>query len=294
MADLGYAKRASDRREGRQMRSLSAYQRIVPYLLRRKSEAACSISDSVEVSGIEQWLRQKRAEGWTGLGFIHLLVAAYVRTVSMRPGINRFISGRRLYARNEVQVVLSVKRGSSSGASETCVKVAFSPTDTVFDVYRRLSEAVDGVKADVTVSEPEHIAGQLMRLPRFLVRLVTAVARFLDYFDWLPAGWLEASPFHGSLNVIDMGSLGVVPVQQALPDLGNIPCSISFGARRKVRELTAEGETREFHYVDYRVTCDGRIVDSYYYASALKCLKFFMKNPAHLELPPEAVEDDVN
>ena len=47
MADLGYAKRASDRREGRQLRSLSAYQRIVPFLLRRKAEAACSISDSV-------------------------------------------------------------------------------------------------------------------------------------------------------------------------------------------------------------------------------------------------------
>ena len=294
MADLGYAKRASDRREGRQLRSLSAYQRIVPFLLRRKAEAACSISDSVEVSGIERWIRQKRAEGWTGLGFIHLLVAAYVRTVSMRPGINRFISGRRLYARNEVQVVLSVKRGASSGASETCVKVSFSPTDTVFDVYRRLSEAVDGVKAEVTLSEPEHISDRLMRLPRFLARAVLAVARALDYFDWLPSGWLEASPFHASLMVTDMGSLGVVPVQQSLPDLGNIPCAISFGARRKVRELSPEGEITEGHYVDYRITCDGRIVDSYYFASALKCLKYFMKYPAHLELPPEAVEDDVN
>ena len=294
MADLGYAKRASDRREGRQIRSLSAYQRIMPYLLRRKSEAACSISDSVEVSGIEQWLRQKRAEGWTGLGFIHLLVAAYVRTVSMRPGIHRFISGRRLYARNEVQVVLSVKRGSSSGASETCVKVAFSPTDTVFDVYRRLSEAVDGVKADVTVSEPEHIAGQLMRLPRFLVRLVLAVARALDYFDWLPRSWLDASPFHGSLTVLDMGSLGQLPAECPLPDTGNMACALSFGTKRKVREPDDAGALAERSYVDYRISCDGRITDSYYFASAVKCLKYFLKNPAHLELPPEAIAEDVN
>jgi len=294
MADLGYAKRASDRREGRQLRSLSAYQRLIPYLLRRRSEAQCSVTDSLEVSGVEQWLRQKRAEGWAGLGFIHLLVAAYVRTVSMRPGINRFVSGRRLYARNEVQVVLSVKRGASSSASETSVKVSFSPTDTVFDVYRRLSEAVDGVKADVAVSEPERIAELLMRLPRFLVRAVTRVARFLDYFDWLPRSWLDASPFHGSLTVIDLGSLGIVPADHTLPDFGNIPCAISFGARRKNREADEDGLMREHHYVDYRITCDERIVDSYYYASALKCLKYFMKNPAHLELPPEAVEDDVN
>ena len=50
----------------------------------------------------------------------------------------------------------------------------------------------------------------------------------------------------------------------------------------------------ERHYVDYRFTCDGRIADSYYYASALKCLKYFMKNPVHLELPPESIEDDIN
>ena len=294
MADLGYAKRASDRREGRQIRSLSAYQRIMPFLLRRKSESLCSISDSLEVSGIERWIRQKRAEGWTGLGFIHLLVAAYVRTVSMRPGINRFVSGRRLYARNSVQVVLSVKRGSSSNASETSIKVSFSPTDTVFDVYRQLNDAIDKVKADVTESDAEHFSRLLMKLPRLLAQAVLAVARVLDYFDWLPAGWLESSPFHSSVTVIDMGSLGAPPVQQTLSDFGNTPCSISFGARRKAWEITAEGASAERHYVDYRITADERIVDSYYYASALKCLKYFMKNPMHLELPPEAIEDDVN
>ena len=147
MADLEYSKRMGDRREGRLLRSLSGYQRMAPLALRRRSEAVYSIADSVEVSAMEQWLRAKRAEGWAGLGFVHLLIAAYVRTVSMRPAVNRFISGRRIYARNDIQAVLSVKRSASSSAAETCVKVSFSPTDTVFDVYRRLSEAVDAVKA---------------------------------------------------------------------------------------------------------------------------------------------------
>ena len=79
------------------------------------------------------------------------------------------------------------------------------------------------------------------------------------------------------------------------------PCD---GRRRDLRETDA-GDVRgqepgeddrlaERHYVDYRFTCDGRIADSYYFASALKCLKYFMKNPAHLELPPETIEDDIN
>ena len=294
MADLEYSKRATDRREGRLLRSLSEYQRLVPLVLRRRREAVYSLSDSVEVTTMEQWLRAKRGEGWAGLGFIHLLIAAYVRTVSMRPAVNRFIAGRKIYARNDIQVVLNVKRSASSTASETCVKVSFSPTDTVFDVYRRVSEAVDAVKADVATSGPERIAAWLMRLPRPFVRLIMAVMRALDYFDWLPRTWLDASPFHGSVTVLDLGSLGLLPAECPLPDVGNLSCAISFGTKRKVKEPAENGALAERHYVDYRISCDGRITDSYYFASALKCLKYFLKNPVHLELPPEAIADDVN
>lgn len=294
MADLGYAKRSGDRREGRRLRAIDPWRNAMPYFIRRKSEALSTLSDSVEVSAIERWLLDKRAEGWAGLGFIHLLIAAYVRTVSMRPAINRFIVSRHVYARSEIKVILSVRRGSSADAAETSVKVAFSPTDTVFDVYRRLSEAIDGVKADVIVSAPERVASTLSRLPRPLLRLATAVLGLMDYFDWLPRAWLDESPFHGSLLVVDMGSLGIMPVEAAIPDFGDIPCAVSFGAKRKVRELGEGDRIVERHYVDYRFTCDGRIADSYYFASALKCLKYFMKNPAHLELPPETIEDDIN
>lgn len=294
MADISYSKRASDRRDGRQLRSLPGYVRIVPYLLRRRSDAECTLSDSVEVSHIEQWLREKRAEGWAGLGFVHLMTAAYVRTVSMRPGINRFVSGRRLFARYDIQVVFPVKRSPSVSATETSVKVSFSPSDTVFDVYRKLTEAVDEVRADVAVSEPERIADSLIQLPRPILRLVTAVLRLMDYFDWLPARWLEASPFHASLSVLDLGSLGITPADPHIPDFGTVSAAMSFGAKRKVREVSDTGSAVTRHYVDYRIAADERIADSYYYASALKCLKYFLKNPALLELPPEKVEDDVN
>lgn len=65
----------TSRREGRQLYTLSAYARIQPYILRRRSDAACFLSDSVEVTGVEKWLREKRAGGWANLGFLHLIIA---------------------------------------------------------------------------------------------------------------------------------------------------------------------------------------------------------------------------
>ena len=289
MAENSNARRRSDRREGRLLRSLPAYDRTAPYVQRRRSESVCSLSDSLEVTAIEQWLRDKRSEGWSQLGLLHLMVAAYVRTVSMLPGLNRFVAARRIFARNEIQVVLRIKRSASATATSTCVKIAFSPSDTVFDVQRRISAAVDDIRADVVVSDPERISGTLLGLPRWMVRVVAWAARIMDYFDWLPRTWLEASPWHGSLEVVDLGSLGIVPADIPLPDFGTLSGTLCFGAMRKVRE----GELTR-RYVDYRICVDRRIADGFYFASCLKCLKYFLKNPALLELPPEKVEDDVN
>ena len=116
----------------------------------------------------------------------------------------------------------------------------------------------------------------------------------MDYFDWLPRTWLDVSPFHGSVTMLDLGSFGVPPADPHLADFGNMPCAVSFGARRKVSEADGTASGVERHYVDLRIACDERIADSYYFASALKCLKYFLRNPHLLELAPESVEEDVN
>lgn len=287
-------KRFSDRKEGRVIRSLPAPVRLTPYLATARDESCSRMADSVEVSAIEQWLLEAREGGWSGIGFLHLLVAAYVRTVSMRPGINRFVAGRRIYARNDIQVVVPVRRTDSYGTHQTFVKISFGPTDTVYDVFRRMNETVDDIKANMGATELEKTAASFLRVPRPFLRLTSGVLRWMNYQDWLPRSLLELSPYHASLSVSDMGSLGVPPETPALPRFGTLPMALSFGAKRRCFELEKDGRTVERHYVDYVIACDGRIADAPYLAGAYKCLKYFLKNPKLLELPPETVEDDVN
>jgi len=287
-------KRFSDRKEGRTIRSLPAPVRLTPYVTTARDECCSRMADSVEVSAIEQWLLEAREGGWSGIGFIHLLVAAYVRTVSMRPGINRFIVGRRIYARNDIQVVFPVRRTDSYGTHQTMVKVSFGPTDTVYDVFRRMNETVDDIKANMGATELEKTSATFMRIPRPFLRLTMGVLRWMNYQDWLPRSLLEISPYHASLTISDMGSLGVPPESPALPRFGTLPMALSFGAKRRCYETEKDGRVTERHYVDYCIACDNRMADAPYFAGAYKCLKYFLKNPKLLELPPETVEDDVN
>ena len=293
MAEVVYKRRFGDRKEGRQLRSLSPFYKFIPYIMAKKNDASNLFSDSLEISETEAWIREKRHSGWKSLGMLHLFIAAYVRTCAHCPGVNRFISGQKIFARKNIQVVLTVKRSMSAEAEETTIKVDLEPTDTVFDVYRKLGEKVEEIKANDGENNTEQVAGALCKLPGLFLKFALWLINVLDYFDLLPQFVLDASPFHGSMIITDLGSFGMPPVYHHIYNFGNLSTFVAFGVKRRAVELARSGAVVERKYMDYRITMDERIVDGMYYANALKYLKYYMTHPAALELPPEQVNEDV-
>jgi hypothetical protein len=110
-----------------------------------------------------------------------IVIACYIRTVALRPAINRFISGQRIFARRNIQVSMAIKRGLSTDASETTIKVDFEPTDTIFDVYRKMNEQIDEIKADTGDNNTEKVAAFLFKLPGILLKFAIWLIRLADY-----------------------------------------------------------------------------------------------------------------
>ena len=237
MAEATYKRRFGDRKEGRLLRSLEPFYKFTPYIMAKKNDACNCFADSVEISDIDRWLREKRLEGYKGMGMLHLFIAGYVRTVAHCPGLNRFVSGQRIYARNNIEVVMTVKRALTTEAPETTIKIIFEPTDTVFDVYRKLNEKIDEIKANDGENNTEQVAGALIKAPRLLLKFVIWVLNGMDYFGLLPQSLLDASPFHGSMIITDLGSLGIPPIYHHLYNFGNLPLFIAFGAKHRRVEL---------------------------------------------------------
>ena len=292
MAEQVYRRRFGDRKEGRLLRTLSPFYRMTPYIMVKRNDASNLFSDSLELSGIEGWLREKRRENLKGLGMLHLFIAAYVRTIASCPGLNRFVSGQKIFARNNIEVVMIVKRELTADAEETSIKVVFDPSDTVYDVYRKLGEKVDEVKASAA-NGTMRTAAALMNLPGIFLKFAIWFLNLLDYFGWLPKSLLDVSPFHGSLIITDLGSLGIAPIYHHLYNFGNLPVFLSMGAKRRELEPDKNGVMTEKKYIDYSVVMDERTVDGVYYANAFKYMKYYLKNPALLELPPERVVEDI-
>ena len=288
-----YKRRYGDRKEGRLLRSLPAFARFIPYIMPQRNDAMINYEESFEISTLDRRLRQLRVDGYKGIGILHFIIAAYIRALSMLPGINRFVVGRRIYARDDIDVVMVVKRSLSIDSTETTIKVRFAPTDTIFDVYRKLNEKIEEVKTEGEANSTEEFAEAFSKAPRPLMKLAILILRIMDYFGWVPEKWLELSPFHGSMILTDLGSLRIGPVFHHIYNFGTLPVFISFGAKHHKYELNKHGQMLDNKYIDAKITIDERIADGHYYAQFLQAMRYMFAHPEIVEHPPTKVVEDI-
>lgn len=288
-----YKRRFGDRKEGRLLRSLPAFAKFVPFIMPTRNDACNQYEESFEVSDVDRRLRKLRVDGYKGIGILHFIIAAYIRGVSMLPGMNRFVVGRRIYARDNIEVVMTVKRSLAIDATETTIKVVFEPTDTIFDVYRKMNEKIDEIKTVEGNNNTEDVAEAMCKAPRFLLRFALTILRIMDYFGWLPQSLLDASPFHGSMIITDLGSLRIGPIYHHIYNFGTLPVFISFGAKRHAYELDRHGNMVDRKYVDCKFVMDERTVDGHYYTQFLQAFRYICQHPEIVETPPSKVVEDV-
>lgn len=288
--------RRGDRCDGRRLRTLDPISGVAVYIMVNRNGSSNLFRDSFECTNAEKYIRKKREEGLAHFGYMHLIVAAYVRVVSQRPAINRFISGQKIYSRgDEIEVAMAIKKEMTVDGSETIIKIYFSPEDTVYDVYRKFSEQVEAAKNTSELdSSFDALAGMLNLIPGVFMKFTVWLLKLADYFGGLPRWLLKLSPFHGSMFITSMGSLGIPPVYHHLYDFGNIPIFVAFGIKRRQSELNPDGSIVYHKYIDFSVVTDERICDGFYFASAFKLLKRLLSSPDRLDVPPETVIRDVD
>ena len=281
------------RREGRRIKSRLPMDTVSSFIMPNRTGASNSFSATIDVEKCEQFISRKRKEGMKSFGMIHIFMAAYVRTISQFPGINRYIRGQRLYARYGIDLCMVMKKSLTLNAPETVLKVSATPYDTIETIFYKLSDQIAENRIEGDRNAMDYVARALVSLPRVFLKFVVWLLKFFDYFGILPKVLTDLSPFHGSMFITNMGSLGMPPVIHHLYDFGNLPVFISMGSKRTEYVLDKEGNPVRRRLLNFTITCDDRICDGHYYSSAFKKLKRYLENPSELSSPPETVVEDI-
>ena len=280
-------------KEGRRIKSSMPMDSVMPFIMPTRSGSSNKFSATVDITACEELIRQKRAEGMKSLGMIHIFMAAYIRVISQLPGINRYIRGQRLYARNNIEICMAIKKELSLNAPETVIKITASPDATLDYIYNQLKKEIELNRQEGDRNSMDTVARILVSFPRVFLRFAVFCLKSLDYFGLLPKSLTKLSPFHGSMFITNMASLGMPPIYHHLYDFGNLPVFIAMGKKRVEYVTDKEGNTTYHRVIDFTVVCDERICDGHYYAQAFKRLKRILKNPQQLTEKPEEIVQDI-
>lgn len=282
-------RRFGDRYDGKKLRKIDPFYKIVPYIMKSRVDSQVYFDDKIILDRTEKFLRQKREENKLDIGFLHIVMAAMVRTISQKPRLNRFVSGRKLYSRNDIYMSIAVKKSMSEDSPETTVKIKFEPTDTIYDVVEKVNKAVKENQVVAKDNEADKTAKLIMMCPSIIVRGFVKLLTWLDSHGKMPKIINRISPFHTSLFITDLGSLGIQPVYHHIYEFGTTSIFIAFGIKNKEKIFDKQNNIIERKFVDMKVVTDERICDGYYYAKAFRIFRRYMENPHFLEEPPKEV-----
>lgn len=260
--------------------------------MKTRVDSQVYFEEKIDIAETSQFISEMRKKKKLKIGYLHIIIAAMVRTISVKPRINRFVSGRKIYARNDISISLAVKKSFSEDAPETTIKVYFEPRDTIYDIVEKVNPLISENKNTDASNDTDKVAKWIMFCPGILIRLFIAFMNFLDNHGKMPKFLNKLSPFHSSLFITDLGSLGMEPVYHHIYEFGTTSLFLAFGNKKKDYIMDKEGNVVENKYINLKVVADERICDGYYFSTAFRIFRRLIENPQRLTSPPEEVYED--
>jgi hypothetical protein len=279
--------------DGTLIKGLPGFRLINPYVMKGRNESAVYFTHELRMKKTIEFIRQYNKENKGNgkrLTLFHVILCGIVRAIAFRPQMNRFISGKKIYQRNRIQLSFIVKKQLTDEGLETNVKITFSPFDTLQDVIEKVNREVEKAR-DMAGNESDHEIDFFTKLPRSILTLVIWVFKALDYFGIAPSEMIRLDPLYTSVYVANLGSVGLDAPYHHLYEWGNASIFAVIGKLRKGLVVGEGGTPVVEDLLTMKYTFDDRISEGLYAAKAIDMFKQFVENPEVLLKRPEIPEE---
>lgn len=269
------------KRDGRLVK-VHALNAMFPYMFRTRTESLVYFNASLDVENLLEYIERKKGEG-VELKFFQLFIASVVKLFKERPHLNRFVSGRKLYQRNDIKLSFIAKKAATDSAEETNVALTFNEQAKFQDVIDKLKRDIKIAKSDEEKKDDDKLIEGLMKLPRFMLRMLFAFLRWMDFYFNMPRAFTDVDPLRCSVYIANLGSIGIEAPFHHLFEWGNCSMFIAIGKIGYKPVALEDGTIVAKKMVEVKVTLDERIADGFYFARSLELIESYLKNPEMIE-----------
>lgn len=266
------------RPDGRLARDVPPYRRIMPYLMRGRTESTVYFDQQIDLTRTLPFIEHWNASHDRRITVFHVFMWAAVRTIASRPKLNRFVSGGRIYERDGIWVSFSAKKALSDDAPIVVLKRRFDPDAGFEAVLAELHGDVDRGRSNEKSAVDKELS-IVLRMPGLALRILLWLQRWMDARNVLPSSFIRSDPMYASLFIANLGSLKIDAAYHHLYEYGNIPIFAAIGRVKEVPAIDPAGQVVRRTVCDVRYSFDERVEDGLYCAAALDLLRSLVENP---------------
>ncbi len=278
--------RFGDRKDGTWLRDLDSMHCMGPYILRKRADREAFIQEDVDLTAANAYLDAKNAANpQFKYTLFQLICAAIVKTVVLRPHLNRFIAGRRYYQRNYLSVAFVAKKAFTDEAHESMMMIYLDGDTTIDTVNSAMEEKINGIRKEGKSDNSTDVMNILTRIPRPLLAVVAWILYALDYFGRVPWDIIREEPNYSSIFLTNLGSIKLNAGYHHLNNWGTNSIFLVVGEKSQRTAMNSQGEPETRECLNIGITLDELIADGYYYAQSVKLFRHLLQHPSLLERP---------
>ncbi len=276
-------RRFGDRRDATRIKKLDSMHVIMPLIFPNRCDNEAFISEKIDLTNLNAWLKEKNSTNpEMKYTLFQTVVTAIMKTIILRPKMNRFYKGISLYQRNEVTAAFVIKIQFEDDSEEGLAIVRADEDDTLEDIRAKIQNYISGCrkgKKDDTTEQMDFLS----KLPRFILKMVGAVVRFLDVRGMVPASLIKTDPYHASVVLSNLGSIKLKSGYHHLSNWGTTSVFCIIGEKKFSPFYDMDGNVTMRETVELGLTVDERIADGYYFSKTIKLFKKLLEDPSLLE-----------
>ena len=282
-------RRWGDRKDGYLVRDLDSMHVIAPLIMPNRTDNEAVMTETIDITAINKYLEEKNVEGIDfKYTFFHIILAALAKTVVLRPRMNRFYKGAKLYDRKDIIFSFVVKKQFQDDAHEALALVKIDPESEISpieQIYTRVKKFVFSVRKENKQDKTSDIMDVLVtKLPSPILKFVFKILAWLDYHGHYPTFLMTEDPYFSSVFVSNLGSIKMKANYHHLANWGTNSFFVIVGEKHKKAFPTEDGGVEWREVIDLGLTIDERIADGVYFAKSLKIFRELIANPHLLEL----------
>ena len=255
---------------------MHAYRTMLGYIMPTRNESVVYFDSFVRAEALLDYIEQARKHHEVGI--IHCIMAAITSASERNPKMNTFISGRRLYQRNNWYVSFSMKRKKlNKEAKVSAVKLKLNDAESFNELVERMNGDIKVERSDAeTYADKE--TGLLIKLPRPILRFACGLVRWADYYNILPKSFIDGDAFYSTVVCANLGSVGMGAAFHHLYEWGNCPLFLMVG-KIEDRPVVENGVVVAGKVLHLRYSYDERIDDGLTSRYGIDAVKNSLEHP---------------